>query len=219
LITLLMSGSAAAASPKCEPYDSAYEKAPLFKVKAASGNQRVYYYSAPNDCSNLKRCAARKQSYLVPGDEVFGGPEERGFRCAYYYGSAKGILIAGFLPVENLQSVSREDGLSAGFLAGKWEMRPGPHLAPNTITIEGAGPERVKGSGQAYYQSAETVNEGSFGDDDVTVGPGTKEVMFHDGICDVTVRRRGTYLVAEDNGNCGGMNVRFEGIYVRARPE
>jgi hypothetical protein len=74
----------------------------------------------------------------VPGDVVFGGPENGGFRCAYY-GGAKGTLIAGFLPVKNLQLVSGEGELSAEFLVGNWQTSLGPKLAPNTITIKARG--------------------------------------------------------------------------------
>jgi len=218
LIALTMAGSAAAGSPECQLYDSAYEKAQLFKVSAAANEPRVYFYSRPNNCKDLKSCSARRQTYLVPADVVFGGPADRGFRCAYF-GSAKGTLIAGFLPDRNLQPITGEDGLSAGFLIGNWQMSPGLRLAPNTIKITSAGSEKVNASGKAYYQTAQTVNEGSFGSDGVTVKPGVKEVVFREGsgdvACEVTVRRRGPYMVVQDNGNCGGLNVSFEGIYVK----
>ena len=29
--------------------------------------------------------------------------------------------------------------------------------------------------------------------------------------------RIGDYLIVHDNGQCGGLNVRFDGLYVRAR--
>ena len=35
--------------------------------------------------------------------------------------------------------------------------------------------------------------------------------------CVVKLRRRGPYLVASDNGNCGGLNVSFNGIYTKAK--
>ncbi|MCA1633634.1 MAG: hypothetical protein LC802_07935 [Acidobacteria bacterium] len=33
--------------------------------------------------------------------------------------------------------------------------------------------------------------------------------------CRVTLRLVGDYLVASDNSECGGMNVRFDGVYRR----
>jgi hypothetical protein len=220
VIALVMVGSAAAGAPECELYDQAYENAALFKVQAGEREQRVYFYSRPDSCNDAKPCTSRRKTYLVTGDVVFGGPEESGFRCAYY-GSAKGNLIAGFLPAKNLRPFAGEDELSAGFLAGDWQMRLGPKLAPNTITIKAAGPGKVSATGSAYYQTAETVNEGSFESDGVTVAKGAKQLLFRDhsgADCEVTVHRRGPYLVVADNGNCGGLNVSFQGIYVRFQP-
>jgi len=212
-----MGGSAAAGPPECQLYDQAYEQAALFRVTAGGREQRVYFYSRPNKCVDAKPCTSRRKTYLVTGDVVFGGPENGGFRCAYY-GSAKGTLIAGFLPVEKLQPIIGEDELSAAFLAGNWQMSLGPHLAPNTIAMKTAGSGKVSATGSAYYQTAETVNEGSFECDGVIVKKGAKELVFRDDSgadCQVTVRRKGPYLVVDDNRNCGGMNVTFEGIYVR----
>ncbi len=218
VIALAIAASAAADAPECLLYDSAYETAPLFRVQAGGAEQRVYFYSRPNNCVDAKSCAPRRGTYLVTGDVVFGGPEQSGFRCAYY-GSAKGYLIAGFLPVKNLQTVNGDGEMSADFLAGNWQTSLGPKFTPNTITIKGAGAGKLSASGEAYYQTAETVNEGSFECDSVTVEKGAKQFVCRDssGDCEVTIRRRGSYLVVDDNRNCGGLNVTFEGIYVRTQ--
>lgn len=211
-----MAGSAVADKSECLLYDSAYEHAPLFQVRAGGPERRIYFYSRPNTCVDAKSCAPRKKTYLVAGDTVFGGPEQSGFRCAYY-GSAKGFLIAGFLPVKNLQPVNGEGELSADFLAGNWQTSLGPKLTPNTITIKPAGAGKVSASGEAYYQTAQTVNEGSFECGGVTVDKGAKQLVCRDDGCEATIRRRGPYLVVDDNRNCGGLNVTFEGIYVRTQ--
>jgi hypothetical protein len=36
------------------------------------------------------------KAYLVDGDVVFGGPQDKSFRCVYY-GTAKGKIVAGFV--------------------------------------------------------------------------------------------------------------------------
>jgi hypothetical protein len=220
LSVLLMAASSAAGPLQCELYDSAYENAPQFKVTASQGEQRVYFYSRPDQCTGAKPCTERKKTYLVPGDVVFGGPETGGFRCAYYGSSAKGVLIAGFLPVRNLQPIGDEGELSAEFLSGHWQMKISPDLTPDTIEIKAAGADKVSASGEAYYQTTQTVNEGGFESDNVTVAKGAKNLVCRDSNntdCQVTMRRRGPYLVVDDNRNCGGMNVTFEGIYVRTR--
>ena len=37
--------------------------------------------------------------------------------------------------------------------------------------------------------------------------------------CVVKLHRRGPYLVASDNNNCGGLNVSFNGIYTKAKTD
>ena len=70
------------------------------------------------------------------------------------------------------------------------------------------------------YQTAETVNEGSFSAQ-APLAAGQKELVFKEGddesSCVVKLHRRGPYLVASDNNNCGGLNVSFGGIYTKAR--
>ena len=38
-----------------------------------------------------------------------------------------------------------------------------------------------------------------------------------DDICKMTLRLVGEYLIADDNGECGGMNVTFDGVYRRKK--
>jgi hypothetical protein len=224
LFIVLAIAASASAGPTphddCVLYDSAYQRAPLFKIKTGATMQRVYSYSRPQHCPDSKPCPSRGKAYLVPGDVVFGGPEKRGFRCAYY-GGARGVLVAGYLPVENLESIADEGALSSEFLAGTWMMSFGAKFTPNSIEIKPAGPGQVNAAGAAYYQTAQTVNEGSFECPAGPVKDGAKELVFREGdgegACEVTVRRRGPYLVAGDKRNCGGLNVTFEGIYTRTK--
>jgi hypothetical protein len=223
LIVLAIAASASAGkTPQddCALYEGAYKGAPLFKVKTGAGMQRVYFYSRPQHWPDSRPCRSRGKAYLVPGDVVFGGPEKHGFSCAYY-GGAQGVLVAGYLPVENLESIADEGALSGQFLAGTWMMSFGAKSTPNSIEIKPAGPGQVNAAGEAYYQTAQTINEGSFECPAVPVKDGAKELVFREGdgegACEVTVRRRGPYLVAGDNRNCGGLNVTFEGIYTRTK--
>ena len=107
---------------ECLTYDSAYESAPLFEIKPDAGQQRVYLFNRTQRCSGEQPCASRQKSFLVAGDVVFAGPPNRGFRCAYY-GTAKGKMVAGFVPIENLESLSEDNGLTQEFVAGRWAYR------------------------------------------------------------------------------------------------
>lgn len=201
------------AEQECLSYDSAYENAPLFAVKPGAGQARVYLYNRVQHCPNDQPCASRQKAYLVSNDVVFAGPPNQGFRCAYY-GSVSGKIIAGFIPVENLEALFEDDALSIDFVVGTWKHES------DSIVIKAAAPGRISGDGQAYYQTAETVNEGGFSAQ-APIAARQKELVFKEGndesSCTVKLHRRGPYLIASDNGNCGGLNVSFNGIYARGR--
>ena len=198
---------------ECLSYDSAYENAPLFVVHASAGEQRTYLYRKTRRCPDDKPCELRQKAYLVTGDVVFAGPPNRGFRCSYY-GSSSGKIVAGFIPIDNLAPLTENNGLSIEFVIGTWKYED------DSIDIKTAGDGRVSGDGQAYYRTAETENDGAFSAQ-ARLTAGQKELVFREGndqaSCVVTLRRRGPYLIASDNGNCGGMNVSFNGIYTSAR--
>lgn len=198
---------------ECLSYDSAYENAPLFVVKSDLGAERAYLYKQTQLCPKDKPCGSRQKAYLVSGDVVFAGPLNRGFRCVYY-GSSNGKIVAGFIPAENLKAIAEDNGMSIDFLIGTWKYES------NSIEIKASAAGKVSGDGQAYYQTAETVNEGSFSAQ-APLAAGQKELVFKEGndesSCVVKLHRRGPYLVASDNNNCGGLNVSFSGIYTKAK--
>jgi hypothetical protein len=104
---------------ECLSYDSAYENAPLFAVKTSSGEARAYLYKQTQPCPKDKPCGSRQKAYLVSGNVVFAGPPNRGFRCAYY-GSSRGKIVAGFIPIENLQPLVEDNSMSVDLVVGTW---------------------------------------------------------------------------------------------------
>ena len=198
---------------ECLSYDSAYENAPLFVVKPSIREERTYLYKQTQPCAKDKPCGSRQKAYLVSGDVVFAGPPNQGFRCAYY-GSSDGKIVAGFIPIENLKALVEDNGMSIDFAIGTWK------YDSDSIVIKAAAAGQVSGDGQAYYQTAETVNDGAFSAQ-APLAAGQKELVFKEGndesSCVVKLHRRGPYLVASDNNNCGGLNVSFNGIYTKAR--
>jgi len=198
---------------ECLSYDSAYENAPLFAVKTNPGEQRAWLYKKTDPCPKDKPCGSRQKAYLVSGDVVFAGPPNRGFRCTYY-GRPNGKIIAGFIPIDNLKPLAEDTSMSIDFVIGTW------NYETDSIGIKAAAAGQVSGDGQASYQTAETVNEGSFSAH-AALTAGQKELVFKEGddesSCVVKLHRRGPYLVASDNGNCGGLNVSFGGIYTKAK--
>src|ERR1700722_18742103 len=140
---------------ECLSYESAYENAPLFAVKTNPGEERAWLYKKTEPCPKDKPCGSRQKAFLVSGDVVFAGPPNRGFRCAYY-GRPNGKIVAGFIPIDNLKPLTEDPSMSIDFVIGTW------NYENDSIGIKAAAAGQVTGDGQASYQTAETVNEGSF---------------------------------------------------------
>jgi hypothetical protein len=206
-----MAADAGVAAPDieatCETYDAKYETAPMMRVHPAAGEARVYLQKTAKACPATGACAQRQKAFLVEGDQVLVSKAKDGFRCAYY-GTAGGNLIAGFLPESALAPAQETTGLTPDFLAGMW------HNGNDTVKIAPHGQGKVHASGNATWQGAGDPNEGSFEADAIVSGT---QITFKDDACEVQVQRRGNYLLLDDNSSCGGMNVRFMGIYVRGK--
>lgn len=80
-------------------------------------------------------------------------------------------------------------------------------------------------AGARLRMSSELVWEGgvspggerraNFGGMDAALDVQGSKATASDGDCSVALTRIGKYLVADDNGSCGGMNVRHTGVYFR----
>lgn len=68
--------------------------------------------------------------------------------------------------------------------------------------------------GKAIWQGLADPHFGSFDFDAIPEG----DIVTLDEGCEVRIRRVGEFLFAQDNQQCGGMNVSFDGLY-RLRPE
>lgn len=202
----------AQSSSECGPYAfDAHAKAQVFTIKAPTPKQPVNFQSEANACPAQGACGWKQRSYLIPGDTVLAGPEQGGFRCAYYV-TAKGKPLAGFLPSANLEPAKGEKVLDAAFLAGTWVYED----ADIVFTSKAGGLLHAEGTATAVVN--ETANTGDFSGD---VKPGGEELRFGDpkeeDSCLVTIQRRGPYLLVSDNLQCGGLNVSFKGLYIRKK--
>jgi hypothetical protein len=199
----------------CSTYDARYSEAPLFRVAAKSKQERVYFFSQKVSCAERgSRCPSRMKAYLVDGDVVFGGPEDRNFRCVYY-GIANATIVAGFVSTDNLVRFAEDRELTQDFLLGTWTYDGNPK-----IVISPVGKDKVRAKGEAWWPGPRIppYHEGSFR---AVAAPAGKEITFREGEgeydCKVDFLRRGPYLVAHDNEHCGGANVRFSGILIKLR--
>jgi hypothetical protein len=168
--------------------------------------------------------------YVVRGDELIAMRFENGKLLASYFNN-RGHETNGWLKLDEVKLVQPGPHAAASWIgawtAGEW----------SNITIAKADtPGWLVATGEGYWAaSAEAyasggVNEGSFGGtapiqdgklgftvtDDDSYKPFDPAESNLD--CAVELELIGSrYLYAQDNGNCGGHNVRFLGHYARAK--
>ncbi len=203
-------------------------KAADLAIAHLGGVTRTFFVKGASEaqvCPNTTP-ACQAKAFLVPGDTVVAGRTREGFTCVDYFGK-KGADRAGWLPSESLvreepTPVMRDDWVGTWLQAeAKVSIKPGP---AGTLSIHGEAtfgaldPDRVRRG---------AVNVGAL---DGKVAPDGPKLAFDMGTdttlpvdkgddtdCKVWMRRLGTYLLVEDNGMCGGMNVSFGGAYHRQR--
>lgn len=172
--------------------------------------EKVHFLEDVDGCPS-KGAACRRSAYLVPGDEVVVSKRTAGFACVWYQGrkhESVGWVSADKvapLPAPPLDPVRDWLGTwSDG--AGTIRITPAPGLGRMQIasTLRWDGGTGPNGEPRANFGGMHGVLEvqGS-------------RASAAEGSCQVALTRIGRYLVADDDGDCGGINVRHTGVYVR----
>lgn len=175
--------------------------------------------------ANTSGCQSK--SYVVPNDEVFLGRQEGAFVCASFV-SAKGRETAGWLRMEDV-SPRAVPAAALQDWPGTWTdiekkiiitrgKAAGTLAVAGEATFGGSDPVRVR---NGSVSSGEIRGDAPLKDgmlaftmgEDRTLGFGEGDEFD----CRARFLRLGAYLVVEDNGQCGGINVRFTGLYRRAK--
>jgi hypothetical protein len=181
----------------------------LAKV-AAAGSTHFIEDSDPGCPSESQRC--RDRAYLVQGNVVLTGRARGSFVCAFFPNRVGGS--AGWLRSADLTRLPAVAAPPPTAWAGRW--RDGD----NDIRLTARGPE-LAASGSAYWPSANPSPKQfpggpNLGDMSGVARPQGASVVFGKAEdCRVELALIGDYLVASDNSGCGGMNVRFNGVYRR----
>ncbi len=192
----------------CLTYDRQYESAPLMRVLPAPGG-RVHLQDAARPCAAGARCAWVRAGYVVPGDVVVASAPRDGFRCVYAAGP--GRVVAGFVPDAALAPDPNEGQVFApGWLPGRWS--DGSDL----VVITRKGPGFVADGDGIWPGRGFAGPPGPHvGEFHASVSSDGGRIKMVDAECVVTARRRGPFLLFADNENCGGLNVRFMGLYAK----
>jgi hypothetical protein len=182
-----------------------------FKLAQVTGikGARIHFFSDTDGCPDAKaKCVMR--SYLIPGDRVLISKRYGPWICSWYQ-PRKGSETVGWLPAESLVISSEQDARppSEGWV-GLWKYYD---QSLNIRRDSKAGFLRVKGDA-IWRGLGDNVHEGSVEGSARSQG---NELTLVDGECRVSLRLVGDYIVASDNSQCGGANVRFDGVYRRGR--
>ena len=176
---------------------------------AASGATHFIEDSDQGCPSEAQRC--RDRAYLVNGNVVLTGRTRGGYVCAFFLNRVGGS--AGWLRPADLTRIPNA-APPLGAWAGRW--RDGDNEI--RLTVRGAS---LAAEGSAYWPSANPPSKQfpggpNVGDMSGVARPQGASVVFGKADdCRVDMALIGDYLVASDNSACGGMNVRFNGVYRR----
>jgi hypothetical protein len=182
-------------------------------VHAPTG--RAYFFDDREGCPAADGC--RRKAYLVDGDEVIVDRIAGGWACAWYDG--KHGTTMGYLREDALELEPAAVEVAPDEYPGHWLQVDGGE-SPDFIDIV-LSDGKLIASGEALWFGAKVdgernVHTGSIDDETLSLDEGTASFAAEDEYdCAATFRLVGKYLLVDDNGYCGGMNVTFDGIYRR----
>lgn len=152
--------------------------------------------------------SCREPAYVVPGDVLLTGSTHGSYSCAYYTDGKK--ETAGWLLTARLHQ-QPDAALPRSAWLGTW--RDGD----STLAIKRAGSDLAI-SAHAYWPSRSDP-DGHEGHLDAQGVPKGKSLALADPDdpegCKLTLSLQHDFLVAHDNGACGGANVTLSGVYLR----
>jgi hypothetical protein len=172
--------------------------------------------------------ACRLKAYVIPGDEVLVDATDAPFVCTFFK-SQGGTETRGWLPRAALQIVPPQPAPAQQWV-GNWRRDREAQIVitahQDDVQVSGNAlwgsydPQRVKRGaihvGELNGNGRPRGQELAIGHDpDRSAFPPARDAAPED--CAAKLELYGRYLVVEDNGGCGGLNVSFTGIYVRVK--
>jgi len=186
-----------------------------FGVARVAGRKgsRVYFQGDEEGCPGPS-AKCRQKAYVVAGDEVLVSRAFGDWRCAWYQ-PARGSETVGWLPAQQLRASgpAAAAGPPLAMWLGAWS------FYDNSLRLSRgrrAGSLRVAGHATWLGINPGNVHVGEVAGEAAPAG-NVLSVGGADDDCRLTLRLVGSYLLAVDNKQCGGMNVTFDGVYRRKK--
>ncbi len=177
-------------------------------VKPKQGNKTYFHNDDQKNCPDAAAC--KSKSFVVAGDGIITNKTRGNYVCGWFTGST-GKVTVGWLKKADLDFPLMVHDASERVWVGEWQ------YGENSISMT---PNKLSGflnvKGVALWKGL---------GDNVHVGELDAKSPYKDGVleysdgdsefdCRATMTlQTERYLVVADNGNCGGANVTFSGIY------
>jgi hypothetical protein len=174
-----------------------------------------------------KSASCQDKAYLVPGDEVVIIGAKDDFLCIGFV-NRKGRVSNGWFPRSSVTPVQERATIRSSDWVGQWRsdseqtivIEPSPQGSKLKIrgdaTWGAFDPERVK---RGAVNIGTLEGEVAADSETLSFGMGEDGTLPYENAdeydCKIQMQRLGPYLLANDNGMCGGHNVTFTGIYRR----
>jgi hypothetical protein len=177
-----------------------------FGLAKIGGNwtARIHFYKDDDDCpTDTVKCETKK--YLITGDQVVVSRKYGKWVCAWYQ-PQKGSETVGWLLADKLLMSEPPAQPALANWIGLWK------YGKKSLDIRRDGKTGLlKVKGYAIWEGVgANVRVGGV---EAVAQPQGKELILVEEECRVALKLVGDYLVAGDNSECGGVNVRFNGVF------
>jgi hypothetical protein len=181
-----------------------------FKPAKVGGNwtARVHFFSDEDDCP-LYEVKCETKRYLVTGDQLLVSRTYGQWVCGWYQ-PRKGGETVGWLRADKLLVSEPPARPALANWVGLWK------YAGKSLDIRRDGkPGLLKVKGHAVWEGVgANVRVGGV---EAAARPEGNELVLVEEECRVSLKLVGDYLVAKDNSECGGVNVRLNGVFRKGR--
>ncbi|HEY9285064.1 MAG TPA: hypothetical protein VIP46_16550 [Pyrinomonadaceae bacterium] len=181
-----------------------------FRLAKVGGNRtaRVHFFNDDDDCPRSEaKCETKR--YLVTGDRVLVSRTYGRWVCGWYQPRRGGETV-GWLPADKLVLSEPPARPALANWVGLWK------YAGKSLDIRRDGKAGLlKVKGDAVWEGVGgNVHVGGV---EAAARPEGDELVLVEEECRVSLKLVGDYLVAKDNSECGGMNVRLNGVFRKGR--
>ena len=188
-----------------------YEGIHLAEI-VGNGSEKVYARGDWDGCPEHESCI--QKGYLIKGDRVLATNTTDGWVCIYYFGKKRDYV--GWVKQHEVKDIITPTTAKTNGWLGKWASIGGI----DSIQIRSGNAGMLEINGKAKWlggknSSGEEIVH--FGQVQGVARPNENRVVISEGdenhSCVLTLNLIDAFLIATDNEKCGGMNVRFNGVY------